>query len=67
MKTEKQEFIEWLESDITSKECIMNRIIDIYANLENHLLTNNIYIREPFKVFLIRFSYFLFKNSSVRY
>ena len=67
MKTEKQEFIEWLENDISSKECIMNRIIDIYANLENHLLNNHIYIKEPFEVFLIRLAYFLFKNSKMRY
>jgi hypothetical protein len=42
----------------------MNYILDIYANLEEHLLENNIFIKEDFNVFLIRLSYFIFNNSS---
>ena len=63
--SDKQKFIKWLESDISDKECMMNRIIDIYANLEKYLNYNHIYIREPFEIFLIRLAYFLYENSKI--
>jgi hypothetical protein len=64
MYTEQEKFITWLKSDLSNGECIMNRIIDIYADLETHLVSNKIYIKEDFNTFLMRLAYFLYNNSS---
>jgi hypothetical protein len=58
------QFIKWLQTDITKKECIMNYIIDIYGDLELYLENNHVYIKEDFNTFLMRLSYFIYKNST---
>ena len=63
MNKEQEKFTAWLSSDLDKGEYIMNRVIDIYADLEKHLNSNGIYIKEDFDTFLMRIAYFLYNNS----
>ena len=62
--SEKQRFIQWLEMPISKDKCIMNKVIDIYADLEIFLENQNISFKEDFNTMLIRLAYFLYINSS---
>lgn len=62
--SEKQEFIKWLEMPISKNECIMNKVIDIYSDLEIYLEQYNISYKEDFNTMLIKLAYFLYINSS---
>ena len=57
MPSDKDKIMYWLQKDITDKKCVMEEIIDIYAQIHALLEKDSIEFKYDFHISFILFPY----------
>ena len=63
MPSDRDKLMYWLQKDITDKKCIMEEIIDIYAQIHALLEKDSIEFKYDFHIILMKLSTYLYQNS----
>jgi|TARA_B110001469_G_scaffold107201_1_gene107323 hypothetical protein len=63
MPSDKDKLMYWLQKDITDKKCVMEEIIDIYAQIHDLLEKDAIEFKYDFHIILMKLSAYLYQNS----
>ncbi len=62
--TSKQDFKNWLKLDSGDGDCVMEKLLHFYGFVEDYFKSEQIEIKIPYDIALIKFCWFFFINSN---